>query len=175
MRLPSLARWAGGALLLGVLVACGQSEEETRRLNERAAQILREQTEFRLSQGQSDGGVTPEPNLRITPADKEAKAKAVREEQAAELRERMLASRMVMTVRAVRDNLKSPRSFELVRAAHVAKTDTICIVYRGTNGFNAVMTESIAIDAKGKKLDWNRYCAGKQVTDWADKIAIAIR
>lgn len=158
MRLPSLARWAGGVLVLGLLVACGQSEDETRRLNAKAAQMLQEQKE-----------------ARMTPEQKDAEAKAALEKQMAELKKKALASRMVLTVRAVRDSLNSPKSFELVRAMHVEKTDTICLVYRGTNGFNAVMTESMAIDAKGQKVDWNRFCAGQQAVDWADKIALAIR
>ncbi|UVC08676.1 hypothetical protein IHQ71_26700 [Rhizobium sp. TH2] len=60
--------------------------------------------------------------------------------------------------------LKNPDSFVLVNALKV-KDGNLCITYRGTNSFNAIVTEAAVIgkdmavrtDAKS----WKKRCAGK--------------
>ncbi len=66
----------------------------------------------------------------------------------------------VSKLRALKGALKNPASFELVQAGRMADK-TLCVVYRGTNSFNAVTTEQKAITADGKLADFNKACAGK--------------
>lgn len=69
----------------------------------------------------------------------------------------------VSKLRALKSALKNPASFELVQAGRMADK-TLCVVYRGTNSFNAVTTEQKAISAEGKLLDFNKACAGKSAS-----------
>ena len=56
------------------------------------------------------------------------------------------------------------KSYELVDAA-LMDDGTLCATYRGTNSFNAVITENKAIAKNLKIVEWNRFCAGKSGTD----------
>lgn len=71
---------------------------------------------------------------------------------------------VVARLNALRASTKNPKSFELVDAV-LMKDDTLCITYRGTNGFNAVVTENKAILKSSKIVEWNRFCANKTGTD----------
>lgn len=68
--------------------------------------------------------------------------------------------------KAVRAGLKNPKSFELVSAGLV-DGGPLCLEYRGTNSFNAVVTQTSVVLRDGKLGQWNKHCAGKSVTDMA--------
>jgi len=70
----------------------------------------------------------------------------------------------VSRVRAMKASSKNPASFELVDAL-LMDDGTACVVYRGTNSFNAVVTENKAIGKDLRVVDWNRFCAGKSGKD----------
>jgi len=82
------------------------------------------------------------------------------EEKAAD--ERM--ARALLLVTGLRDKTKNPAAFDLVSAVQVGPT--LCVVYRGTNSFNAVVRERAVIDTKTGNgttdgYAWNSKCAGK--------------
>lgn len=70
----------------------------------------------------------------------------------------------VAKVRALRSAMKNPASFELVSAIRM-DNGVLCVSYRATNSFNAVITESKAITPAGEFADWNKVCAGKTGKD----------
>lgn len=70
----------------------------------------------------------------------------------------------VAKVRALRSAMKNPTSFELVSAIRM-DSGVLCVTYRATNSFNAVITESKAITPAGGFADWNKACAGKTGKD----------
>ena len=71
---------------------------------------------------------------------------------------------VVSRLRALKATTKNPNSFELVDAV-LMNDGTLCATYRGTNSFNAVVTESKAIAKDLKIVEWNRFCGGKSGTD----------
>lgn len=70
----------------------------------------------------------------------------------------------VAKVRALKSSLKNPASFELVQAGRL-DNGTLCVIYRGTNSFNAIVTEQKAVLANGTIGDWNKNCGGKRGED----------
>lgn len=74
--------------------------------------------------------------------------------------------KVVSLIQAVRDNTKNPASFELVDAT-LTKGSNLCLTYRGTNAFNAVMTQSVAFTLTGKKAIWNSVCGGQTGVDYS--------
>lgn len=58
---------------------------------------------------------------------------------------------VAMLVRHIRSGTKNPKSFELVQAARAAD-GAICAVYRGTNSFNAVVTERALVLAGSREV-----------------------
>lgn len=70
----------------------------------------------------------------------------------------------VAKVRALKSSLKNPASFELVQAGRL-DNGTLCVIYRGTNSFNAIVTEQKAVLANGTIGDWNKNCGGKSGED----------
>lgn len=70
----------------------------------------------------------------------------------------------VIKLRSLKASLKNPASFELVSAGRLSD-GTLCATYRGTNSFNAVTTEYMAITAAGAYADYNVACAGKSGQD----------
>ena len=73
--------------------------------------------------------------------------------------------RVVSIIKAMKAGMKNPASFEFVDATLIG--DTVCIIYRGTNSFNAVITQHSAIRKDFKVGDWNKECAGKSGTDYS--------
>lgn len=64
---------------------------------------------------------------------------------------------------ALRNGMKNPKSFELV-SAHMMSGRTLCVVYRGTNSFNAVITSHYVVSpsvSSDSKTAWNKHCAGQ--------------
>ena len=111
-----------------------------------------------------------------TPAQKASEAAAVaaakiateaaKERKEAEFQFGVLATKMV------RASMKNPASFEFVEAGIVNK-GALCLTYRATNSFNAVITDHIAITRKLSKGDWNKECGGKSMPSF-DHIKYAI-
>lgn len=71
----------------------------------------------------------------------------------------------VLKVRALRESMKNPASFELVSALRIDGTSVLCVTYRGTNSFNAITTEHQAISRDLKFINWSKNCAGKSGED----------
>jgi RNA polymerase subunit RPABC4/transcription elongation factor Spt4 len=70
----------------------------------------------------------------------------------------------VLKIRALKESVKNPASFELVQALRM--TDgTLCVRYRGTNSFNAIVTEQVPILRTAKLGVWNTHCGGKKGED----------
>lgn len=63
----------------------------------------------------------------------------------------------------IKRNMKNPASLEVV-AVEMVQGPAICIVYRGTNSFNATITSRHVFTDNGNSgsdADWNKHCAGK--------------
>jgi hypothetical protein len=115
--------------------------------------------------------ITPEMkahNDKIYAQAKIDRERAAIESAAAERRFQFAAS----AVRQLRGMMNNPRSFELVEAQQM-KDGALCVSYRATNAFNAIMT-SRAVVAAGKihtspgdafSASWNRHCGGKAGED----------
>lgn len=69
----------------------------------------------------------------------------------------------------IKNNMKNPASFELVSFIRTP-ADTLCITYRGTNSFNAVVTQRHTINNNTNSAspqDWAQHCqdrAGEDVS-----------
>jgi hypothetical protein len=81
-------------------------------------------------------------------------------------------SRDIALVKTVRQSMKNPASFQLEQAIHM-DDGTLCLTYRATNSFNAIVPGRTVI-AKGKTVSsgesnfvpfWNKHCGGKTGTD----------
>ncbi len=72
----------------------------------------------------------------------------------------------LMAAKAIKANMKNPASFELVNAI-LLDGGPLCLEYRGTNSFNAVVTQTAVIRRDFKAGDWNRDCANKTGRDMA--------
>lgn len=127
----------GGVATVMVLVGVSKNDAETRQQENLAAIV--------------QASKTPEQRA----AEFAAKQKAEAEFQFA-----------VSAAKAVRASMKNPKSFELVSAGLV-DGGALCLIYRGTNGFNAVVTQEAAVKRNGKLGAWNKDCAGKPVKDVA--------
>lgn len=82
----------------------------------------------------------------------------------AEQQANAIFSDAVNKARALKASLKNPTSFELVKLGKLSD-GTLCVVYRGTNSFNAITTEQKAISPIGAFVDFNKSCAGKTSED----------
>lgn len=71
----------------------------------------------------------------------------------------------VVAARALKGSLKNPASFELVSAILVDGGGPLCLEYRGTNSYNAVITERAAIKRDYKLGKWALECTGKTGSD----------
>jgi hypothetical protein len=100
------------------------------------------------------------------PAPETAEQKAAKAKKKAE--DDQWAKEVVL-VSAFRSNMKNSASFKLEQALRV-KDGTLCLTYRGTNSFNAIIMERAVIDTKttGASTDaamWNKRCGGKSGID----------
>lgn len=89
----------------------------------------------------------------------------VKAEAAEKAKQEAEFQRVVAVARAVKAGMKNPASFELVNAIYMPD-GTVCLTYRGTNSFNAVVTQNTGVDAKGKVVTWNAKCGGKTGNDY---------
>lgn len=102
-------------------------------------------------------------------ADRQHVAAAMTPEQSAQqaaqrMKDEAEFQSVVSRLKALRASTKNPASFELVEAL-LMDDGTVCVVYRGTNSFNAVVTENKAISKDSRVVDWDRYCGGKSGRD----------
>lgn len=76
---------------------------------------------------------------------------------------------VVASVKALKSAMKNPKSFELVEAI-MMQGPTLCITYRSTNSFNAVVTDRYVVSDKISSAEaaaWKKHCAGKTGTSYA--------
>lgn len=66
----------------------------------------------------------------------------------------------VQATRRLQTTLNNPKSFELVSAG-VIDQGPLCLIYRTTNQFNALMVEHAVIGRDFKMGNWNKDCANK--------------
>ena len=99
----------------------------------------------------------PEVSTSSSTETQEAKKKR-EDEQAKQLS-------ILLRISALREEMKNPPSFELVEAINL-KNGTLCVTYRGTNGFGGVVTESKAISSGAKIIDYAESCNGKVGDDF---------
>ena len=79
---------------------------------------------------------------------------------------RMEAHDQMRAAALVRDSLKNPASFSVVEALEMpGNSPALCLTYRATNSFNAIVTEQIAVTSTGIRSPWDKACAGKRGWD----------
>jgi hypothetical protein len=67
----------------------------------------------------------------------------------------------------IKNNMKNPASFDLVDFIRTPE-NSLCITYRGTNSFNAIITQRHVINDttnSDKAKDWQAHCAGRSGED----------
>ena len=114
---------------------------------------------FMMKESKSPSVKQPEESPSASVESQEVKKKR-EEEQAKKLS-------IILRISALREETKNPPSFELVEAVNL-KNGTLCVTYRGTNGFGAVVTESKAISSGAKIIDYAANCNGKTGDDVTD-------
>ncbi|UBB19518.1 hypothetical protein [Comamonas odontotermitis] len=139
-RKTSLLTWCIAGVFAIAAVSCIFGESKSKDARDQAAATL----------AASESAKSPEQKSQ------EAAAKAKTEAEFQSVRR---------IVTAIKESSKNPKSFDLVQALYLDSKVT-CVVYRGTNSFNATVTESMAVDSSGSKVDWNKNCANKNGTDY---------
>ncbi len=87
---------------------------------------------------------------------------------AAEILAEAQFQKIVNILKVVKQNTKNPKSFELVSAG-LTGLDVVCIQFRATNSFNAVVPGVYVVTDKesGSTTElWNTHCGGQQLTDF---------
>jgi hypothetical protein len=86
----------------------------------------------------------------------------------------VLFQRYVALVATLKKSMKNPASFQLEQAMRI-KEGTLCLQYRATNSFNAIVpSQAVIVNNKITVKDhsdnfagvWNKHCAGKSGDDW---------
>ena len=93
---------------------------------------------------------------------KQPVVKSAAEVKAAEGKEREFQA-VAEAMRGLKNSLKNPKSFELV-SVEMMPGRTLCIVYRGTNSFNAVITTRYVVSTtvSSDSADaWSKHCLGR--------------
>lgn len=88
---------------------------------------------------------------------------------AADIQKEAEFQQVVRAARQLKSAMKNPDSFQLVSALMV-QGPTICLTYRSTNSFNAVVTEQYTLNDKVSSTsarDWNKHCGGKSGDDYS--------
>lgn len=115
---------------------------------------------------------TTPPPVPMTAEERAAQAASEQRQQLEKQKDREALGLVLQAVATVKANLKNPASFELVSATLMADS-VVCLVYRGTNSFNAIITEQAtamgAVVSKSAK-QWDKYCAGQSGKDYAGHI-----
>jgi predicted amidophosphoribosyltransferase len=95
--------------------------------------------------------------------------KPVQAKTPAEIQKERQFQQVVQAARKLKAAMKNPASFELVSALVMAGP-TICMTYRSTNSFNAVVTERYTLNDKVSTTStaaWNKHCGGKTGDDYS--------
>lgn len=85
-----------------------------------------------------------------------------------QIREEAEFKRVVLVARSIKAASKNPDSFKL-ESAMLTAAGTVCVEYRATNSFNAVVpgyASSREDKISTSAGDWNRHCAGKTGKDY---------
>ncbi len=98
-----------------------------------------------------------------SPTSQKPKVEKTPEQVKAEQEKEAQFQRDVLMIKALKAAMKNPASFELVQVIRL-ENKTLCVTYRGTNSFNAVITEHKAIAKDGSVVDYSR-CSGKTGED----------
>lgn len=81
--------------------------------------------------------------------------------------------RAVMLTRRLRDSMKNPASFQLESAIKMSD-GSLCLTYRATNSFNAIVPGRTVVTASGTAASndgalfpklWNQHCGNKTGSD----------
>lgn len=91
-----------------------------------------------------------------------------RVKSAAELQRDQELKQAVGALIVLKRSMKNPASFELVDL-QLMQGPAYCVVYRGTNSFNAIITSRhVFMDglSSSTEPDWNKHCGGKTGTDY---------
>lgn len=92
---------------------------------------------------------------------------------AAEIASEQEFQRAVMLTRRLRDSMKNPASFQLESAIKMAD-GSLCLTYRATNSFNAIVLGRTVVTAAGAAASndgalfpklWNQHCGNKTGSD----------
>lgn len=95
--------------------------------------------------------------------------KPVQAKTPAEIQKDLELQQVVNAARQLKSAMKNPASFELV-SARMVFGPTICLVYRSTNSFNAVVTERYTLNNKVSTTSdeaWSKHCEGKPGDDYS--------
>lgn len=153
------ATWIIGAVLLFAVLRCTYNDNS--RQQEEQARLAAESA----SAAAAEAAMSPAARASIASARAAASAARAAEE--------IQFSAAVTFTRAVKASLHNPASFDLASAV---RTDAgaLCLAYRGTNAFNAVVmnyavsTPSGAVfSGSGRDVSaaWKRHCQGKRGAD----------
>ena len=70
-----------------------------------------------------------------------------------------------------RASMKNPKAFDVSRADLVPATGAVCMAFRSTNSFNAIVPGRMVLtpgdELRDDDASWRQYCAGKQIVDYA--------
>jgi hypothetical protein len=121
------------------------------------------------SQQQEDQKPAEAKPVALTAEEQAEKAK----QEAKKAAEQQQWLRDVVLVRAVRDSIKNPASFQLEEIHRMDDGTTLCLTYRATNSFNAVIpgrtvitnNKAASSGEEGFAPLWNKLCSGKMGTD----------
>jgi zinc-ribbon domain len=104
------------------------------------------------------------------------------EEQAAEA----VFQKASMGAISLRENMRNPKSFELLKVYVVSDTKAVCYQYRAENGFGGVNVESAVLAQDGVTFKsnsmegfselWQRDCqSGQPAEDYTGRVKVALR
>ena len=108
----------------------------------------------------AQGACSPSTKTTTAPTPEQAAAKAKTEAE---------FQKVVMVAKWAKEQSKNPNSFELTYGGYTSN-GTVCIEFRGTNSFNAVVPGryimSDTVSGSTPKL-WNQHCANQSITDYS--------
>lgn len=112
-------------------------------------------------------------DAKLTPEERASRELAQQAMAKARQEEERLFQLAVGFARTVKAGMKNPASFELTDATRMAD-GALCLQYRGTNSFNAVIPNYAVLTQDGRASNgsagavaslWNKHCAGKSGED----------
>jgi len=107
--------------------------------------------------------------ISLTKPDAPPPPKKTPEQLAAEIKREAEFQRVVRVAKLVKASAKNPASFTLTFAG-LTNQGAICIEYRATNSFNAVVPGNYVVagaTAGDSPALWNKHCANQRLTDYS--------